>query len=213
MDLQSKVWLANEVRIWGLAVTALVGLISFAATWTHSRWQSELAAQKEEVASKLQRESDERIADAQARAAEANQKAEEERLARVRIEQRLADRNLSDEQFATVVEKLKAFVGQQYRVVTFWDLREPMAISNRISRAITAAGWEYLQLGPGGGILLGGLAGVHVYVHPQATPAVRNAARTAVEALSAEEISAELREINDPANPTNIIQFNVGTKP
>lgn len=71
-DLPTKVWLANEIRVWGVFVTAFVGLVSFAANWTHSRWQAELSAQKEQAASELQRKSDEHIAEAQEKAATAN---------------------------------------------------------------------------------------------------------------------------------------------
>src|SRR2546428_2288570 len=49
------------------------------------------------------------IAEAHARAAEANQKAEEEKLARVKIEEKLAPRHLSAEQQRRIVSALKPF--------------------------------------------------------------------------------------------------------
>ncbi|MBX9823753.1 MAG: hypothetical protein K2Y27_02040 [Xanthobacteraceae bacterium] len=213
MDLPDKVWWANEIRIWGVAATAFIGVISFAAAWTHSRWQSELSTQKEEAAAERQRISDEKIAEANARAAEANQKAEEEKLARVKIEERLADRSISDRQFGELIVMARPFAGQEYEVTTFWDLREPMAISNRLSQALTVGGWNLKQPETGRWIL-GGLEGVEIYHHPRSPNAAR-AARAITDALNSIGIAATTKQKNVPADsePEHKLSFNVGTKP
>jgi len=82
------------------------------------------------------------IADAQARAAEANQKAEVERLERVRIEKaiidELAQRNLKREQIETISSAVKGRVG----VIYLYPLSDPKAsrYAFAISEALKAAG-------------------------------------------------------------------------
>jgi hypothetical protein len=109
--------------------------------------------------------------------------------------------------------KLKSFAGQEYKVTPFWELKESLNIANRIHQALSIGGWKYLEHGEGGSFLLGGVAGVLVYVHPGATDQTKTAAAALVSALNDEEIISEPREQNDPANPNNIIQLNIGTKP
>jgi hypothetical protein len=85
------------------------------------------------------------IAMANERAAEANRTAEGERLARLKIEERLADRTLTDAQVVAIANKLKPFAGQEVGFTVYWDLKEPMAIANRILAALNRAGWKYIQ--------------------------------------------------------------------
>jgi uncharacterized membrane protein len=54
------------------------------------------------------------VADAQAKAAQANRIAEEERLARIKIEQRMAPRTLTIEQRQRVIDTIKPFGRQDY---------------------------------------------------------------------------------------------------
>jgi hypothetical protein len=82
VDLPTKVWWATEIRIWGLAAAALLAVISFAATWAQTRWQTELSAQKEGLAKRDRLMAEERIATAQAIAAHAG---EQVALAKVSI--------------------------------------------------------------------------------------------------------------------------------
>jgi hypothetical protein len=152
------------------------------------------------------------IAEADAKAAEANEKAETERLARVRIEQRLADRVLTDEQLSSISNKIKGFSGQEYGVTTYWDLKESVAISNRIALGLERGGWSYVKPAQAA-FMLGGIEGVQVWVHPDADDSVKKAADALVEALNDEDMDAVLKEQN-PANPKdNKIHLNIGTKP
>jgi len=82
VDLPTKVWWATEIRVWGLAAAALLAVISFAATWAQTRWQTELSAQKEGLAKRDRLMAEERIATAQAIAAHAG---EQVALAKVSI--------------------------------------------------------------------------------------------------------------------------------
>jgi DNA repair exonuclease SbcCD ATPase subunit len=75
-----------------------------------------------------------------------------------KIRRRLADRELSDEQLVQIGNKLRSFALQEYQITTFWDLKEPVAISNRIRQALTLAGWKYIPY-DSAHFLLGGIAG------------------------------------------------------
>jgi hypothetical protein len=77
-----------------------------------------------------------------AAAAEANQKAEEERLARVKIEEKLAPRHLAPEQMARVTAHLKRFAGQRINVFAFTTDQETVGIANQIIAALQAAKWQ-----------------------------------------------------------------------
>jgi len=130
MDLPTKVWLANEIRIWGLAAAAIVAAISFAAGWKHTRWQAELTAANEKVAQDKQRDSNEKIsqlnrdtvrlsaeADAsRAEIAKANEgaaKASAEALkAKLDLEKFRAPRVLTSEQQAIIVRELKGKISE-----------------------------------------------------------------------------------------------------
>ncbi len=123
----------------------------------------------------------------------------------------MADRKLTDDQVAQIADKVKTFAGQQFKVTTYWDIKECMAISNRIYDALHLANWEYLRP-ERAEFLLGGVSGVLVYVNPKADEKHKNAASELVRALNLANIYAEQRDENDPT-PNNQIQLNVGTKP
>ena len=73
------------------------------------------------------------VAEANARAAEANQKAEQERLARVQLEARLADRTLSVDQMERIRSRIAHLAGQNATVV-FSDNFEASAFANEIDQ-------------------------------------------------------------------------------
>jgi len=153
--------------------------------------------------------------EAEAHLAEALQRAANAEKETARITDRLADRKLTDAQLATIAATLKPFAGQEYEVVTFWDLREPMAISNRIASALNGAGWKYFQLAAAT-VIVGGFAGIEVYVHPAADEGARKAAAGLAVALIKEGIAANVQLFNEPANTPithrNKIQLEIGTK-
>jgi hypothetical protein len=103
--------------------------------------------------------------EAEARATDANHKAEEERLGRVKHEQRSADRTPTDVQLAAITQTARAFPGQEYRIAPYGDVREIVALKNRLSLALDRAGWKCVDPAPSG-ILLGSFEGVRVFIHP-----------------------------------------------
>jgi hypothetical protein len=155
-------------------------------------------------------DANERAAKAHERAAEAERKAAEAQLA---LEKFKAPRVLSSVDQKVIISKISKFAGQEYTVTTFWDLKESLAFSNQLHQTLLTAGWKYIPPGEGGSFLLGGLAGVQVWVHPAADPPVRAAADGLVAVL--EQIAqAPTLKLQNPKNAKdNKIHLNVGTKP
>jgi hypothetical protein len=78
-----------------------------------------------------------------------------------------SDRALTDEQIGAIASELRSFGGQEYQITTFWEMREPLAIANRIHAALQSATWKYVKPETGT-FLIGGMEGVQVRVHPAA---------------------------------------------
>jgi hypothetical protein len=113
---------------------------------------------------------------------------------------------------ASISEKIKPFHDQEYDITPYWDLNESISIANRIAAALNLGGWKYIKP-ERSSFLLGGVAGVQVWLHPSADESVKRAADALISALNEEDISATLKEQN-PANPKdNKIHLSVGTKP
>jgi hypothetical protein len=152
------------------------------------------------------------IAKANERAAEANRIAEGERLARVKIEERLADRAINETQAHQFVSELKAFTSQEFAIVTYWEDREPLAISQKLADLLSEAGWKINQAKEWTG-MFGGITGISVYVHPESSSKTREAANKLVSALNSIGLGASLKLQNDPGHPSEKLGINVGTKP
>jgi hypothetical protein len=149
------------------------------------------------------------IALAQKNAAGASERAAVAENDTARLKQRLADRQLTDEQVQSVASQLKPFAGQVFAITPYWNVKESLAIANRIYLALHIAGWSDLKMG---GVLVGGVEGVLVYVSPQADQRTRKAADTLVAALNAENVEAVLR-VEETSAGHNALYLNVGSKP
>jgi len=130
----------------------------------------------------------------------------------IELQQRLADRVITDTDAARIIERIRQYKGREFQVVTYWDDREPLATANRLADVLIAAGWKLDQPKTWQG-LLGGLGGIHVYFHPEASADAKRAAEALVSVLNSLDLSAEIREMNAPGQPTEKININVGTKP
>jgi len=119
-------------------VVTLGVLGEFILHWFHVR----ASKRSEEVADKEAEAARGAIADANARAAEANEKAERERLERMKIEARLAWRRFSPEQIGSIASKLNAF--RPERVAVFRSKLEPeiASFAGQITSALEDAGWN-----------------------------------------------------------------------
>jgi hypothetical protein len=125
---------------------------------------------------------------------------------------KIAPRDLSAAQVETIGAALRPFSGQHWTVATYWNSKEPLGLTNKIFTALAAAGWQYDDEGTKG-VLMGGFEGVLVYVHPQASPRAKSAANALIASLNAEQISAMLKEQNNPSNPNDKLELVVGSKP
>jgi hypothetical protein len=105
------------------------------------------------------------IAKANQEAARATETAEREKLARLQLEARLADRALTPQQQATITSRLTTLSGVVLDAVVWGDTPEIQIISGQVLEAIRKAGWTIHtgQAGGGGaavrGILIGTRAG------------------------------------------------------
>jgi hypothetical protein len=177
-------------------------------------FELDIIAAKKGTAEALDRtaKAEESLDNAQKGAVTANEHAAIAERETAGLKQRFADRNLTDAQIVLIASKLKFFAGQEFDITPYWELKEPMAITNRIFGALNFAGWKYIPPKQSG-FLIGGLAGVLVYVHPSASQKTRDSADSLVSALSEQGVASELR-LENPANPVeNTLHLSVGTKP
>jgi hypothetical protein len=118
------------------------------------------------------------IAKANERAAAANETAEKERMARLELEARIADRVITDAQANRLIRTFSALKGQTVDVGVFGDSRDVATVSDAIMRCLTAAGARLQRFSPlGGGT---GVRGVIIGVDPRASSAIKSAAESAV---------------------------------
>jgi hypothetical protein len=142
-------------------------------------------------------------------AAEANARALEAQLA---LEKFKAPRVLTDEQVQQVADKLKQFGGQEFQIVTYWEMKEPLAFANRIYTPLDLAGWKYIKP-ESATFMLGGTEGVQIWRHPNADDRVQKAADALVAALNDADVATVLK-LQNVENPIDDkINLNVGTKP
>lgn len=79
---------------------------------------------------------------ANARAAEANEKTEQERLARIKIEQSLLPRLITDAIRQNISEKLTQLSSRRLDIIIFSDESEAIRFAEDIYGAFTNAGWR-----------------------------------------------------------------------
>jgi hypothetical protein len=90
-------------------------------------------------------EANARALEAQARAAALIKGAEDERLARIKIQEHLAPRNINDQDKKTIEAALRPFANQKV-VVDFESFNsEAASLAGQIATALTAAHWEVYQ--------------------------------------------------------------------
>jgi len=135
-----------------------------------------------------------------------------QRAVREQMLQVMAPRDLSTEQIAKIGTALKQFSGQSWTVTAYWDSKEPLTLANKIFAALNAAGWRYDNEGTKS-MMLGGIEGVQISVHPDANPKTKVAADALATILNAERISTILKQQNDPGHPNERLWITVGSKP
>jgi hypothetical protein len=127
----------------GVAGEAVVGFMHFRKSGElHKLQTAENLAQRAEIArlNKEAKEAAERATGAEVRAAEANRRTEEERLARMKIEERLAWRRVSPGEHDVMVSHLAAHAGAVVEVTKLGDV-ESATFSDDIIKTLRDAGW------------------------------------------------------------------------
>jgi hypothetical protein len=167
------------------------------------------------AAEELQRLSDEKIAEAEARASEANQKAQEAILELAKFR---APRALTGEQMMRIAEKLNQFSGTEYDVALHSNDPELLGFLFFIEFTLLRAGWKALAW-PAPVAMVTTARGLQVAVgisvtnlvvamHIEQVPLLWSAAKCLVDELMAAGINAMVAPMPDnpgiSANPTAI---------
>jgi TolA-binding protein len=112
---ETVLYWASEVRVWAMFLAAIAAIVSLAASFAQIGLQEEVSAAKDEEFRRLQVESQQRIATAQAeaasaqeRAAELSREAERTRLEHEQLRTRLAWRRIDPEQRRQIADALRA---------------------------------------------------------------------------------------------------------
>ena len=164
----------------------------------------------------------ERAANAELRAAEANKKAEEERLARVKLEVRLAPRSLTSEQLNNLAEHIKPYKGVSIDILQYGETTEISHLRFLLNKLLIEAGWN-----PRAWIVVGDgpVLGVIVGVRNNANDIEKRASTILAAALQSEGIITSLEQVFTIAWPGFVsgppydvskeapIRMLIGTKP
>jgi hypothetical protein len=152
-----------RIATWSALVFGALSIGSaFVSAWVG--WEITDATQKDADSRIIA--ADVRIAEATARAAAANQKAEEERLARVKLETRVAPRQITQEQQNELTLRLKDFKVQEATLIASPSTAENEWFVRQIGALLSSAGWN-IKILPGtvtATVLFP--RGVVVYAHP-----------------------------------------------
>jgi hypothetical protein len=164
----------------------------------------------------------EHIAELNKAAAVANEKAEQERLARVKIEQKMAPRHLSPAQQKRLSESLKRYAGQKLNVFVYATSLEAVTFGNELIAALgpQGAGW-ILSVSRGQEGVGRAVPGMLVELRPYAMDPDPAVARALVAALSHEGFSVGGPDpLQEPAmmgmlnqDPSATIKLTIGNKP
>jgi hypothetical protein len=155
----------------------------------------------------------EKAAEANARAADANRIAEEERLARVKLETRLAPRILKGASQTTVAKAIVGFAPQKYDILWYPDDPESLNLANDIYGALQMARWVHESSNSWLGFML--VSGVVIEFAPSKADTAGVASKALAEALEKEGIvaTAEPTASMDGEKEPETIRIKVGKKP
>ncbi len=175
-------WLTVADRAYfGAAIVALIATaLTIVAGIAQNRLNARIADNKDRAFNEFRINSETRAAELQKLAAEANQKAEEEKLARVKIEARLAPRTLSDDDVRTIAAAMATYKDLPIDIFVNGSSTDTGAVANRIVAALTSAQCKPLAWLWTGAPLVSGIA---VAPKSDADPVARDAAQVLLNAL------------------------------
>jgi hypothetical protein len=193
-----------------LAVAAIATLLFTWALWKSSNRRQD-AAKAEADLRVLNVE--QTVADSKKAAAEANKIAEGERLARVKLEARLAPRSLKGESQKAVANAIRAFAPQSFDILWYADDPESHDLANDIYAAFQHAGWVLDSSNSWLGFSV--ILGVVIEFAPSATDTVGTAGDALAAALQEEGIDAKAqsRVDDEKEKQPERLRIKVGKKP
>jgi hypothetical protein len=218
--------LSGSVRSWNNAYLVLLALTFIASAFVvlknneYNRAQKKLSDAKDRSLRIELKEKDDQIATTQRQAAEANLRAaganriaEEERLARVKLEAQLAPRTLKGDSQEDVVNAIKPFAPQAFDILWYTDNPDSQDLANDIYGTCQQAGWvlESSNSALGSSVILG----VVIEFAPSRTNVFGPACNALASALKKEGIDAiaQARVDEDREKEPQRLRIKVGKKP
>jgi hypothetical protein len=180
MSLEGWSLWVNRVYFGAGGVAAFATVITVLAGVAQNRINNVLTARRDREFSEFRIASDKQIAELHRATAEANQKAEEERLARMKIEERLAPRSITVQQVQKVAEAISEFSGTDVAVMVAGETQEIGSVAQAVVAMLRVAGWKsdsWIWTG------VGPFSGINVATKPAASQAEEGAPEALVKAL------------------------------
>jgi hypothetical protein len=213
-ELNTSFTLWNRIVLFLMFFTAFIAVLYFIASYIANAKAVALNKAKDELIQLKDKEqalqiaslnteaekAKQGIAIANQKAAEANEKAEAEQLARLQLEARLAPRTLTEEQQTRLTSLLSPFSGTEVDVITFGDTSEIGNISMTILRCLQNATWEVYPAKAMGSSAV--VTGILVGVRPNTDATIGNAAKTLILALQSVGINASSWDFNQMPYPS-----------
>ena len=190
----------EQVMVASLLLAGIIAVVIGISTFLVVKLQRlETKAAAEEFAI-YRTESSKDIANANARAAEAN----------LELEQYKAPRTLSQEEQDLIVIQLSKFKGQEFTIITYRGSEETLNFSNQVLSTLSKSGWKFIK--DNNGFPFPGVVGIQIYIHPKSNQSTKNAASSL--AIIMKECSVNTTPLNqdEDAPITNQISLIVGTK-
>jgi hypothetical protein len=218
--------LAGSVRYWNTAYVVLLALTFIASAFVllknneHNRAQTKLSRIKDRALRIELKEKDDQIATTQRQAAEANLRAagankiaEEERLARLKLEARLAQRSLKGESGKAVADAIEQFAPQVFDILWYSDDPGSANLANDLNAVLQHAGWVLDRSNEWLGFSV--VTGVVIEFAPSKADAFGPACNALESALQKEGIAATVRPRvdDDKEKQPERLRIKVGRKP
>lgn len=175
-----------------------------------ARAESDRANEAAATANAEAAKANERAATLERESAALRAQAEADRLARVKIEEKLAPRSLSGEQQRAIAEAIKPFAPTKFQIVMYQDDQEIKGLATALVPVLIAAGWEGI---PQSGFLAMQLeVGVRVEFSADDAGSLAPAAKALAESLNANGVAATWG-VREKLESSGQIKIRIGKKP
>jgi len=186
-SFEAAVWWFDKANIFLIGALAIGVIATGLIVWMGNVKEEYLRRDLADTDARVE-EAKAASAEANARASEANKIAEGERLARVKIEEKLAPRTISSEQITGLTKRLKQYAGISIDILQIGESPEITHFRSLIEMPLRAAG---LNLFSSTAVGSGSFIGLSVGVLADASESEKIAASGLLSALNAEGITAK----------------------